>query len=437
MIRSGRAEGPVSLKPDGAAQPRVWLWDAFSFTPWYTSELATAIGAAGAKVRLVCNELRREPDYFTEHDLKPSGGPLRLGRLADQCPKTLRSGIRLAEAIANIEAIVLGLRLGRTTRPDVIHLQQVPMLNHGFRSDLRLIAEAQRARIPVIHTVHNILPHHQGEKSRPLYAELYRRVDHLICHSESACERLHTEFNIPTEKITVVPHGPLFAINRTPTSFDRQTSRTRLSLPLGRPIVLCQGILAEYKGVDVLLDAWKLCMLRWRNRYGPCPLLLIAGTGSTAVEAKIRQAEQASEGTILADLRYIRSSEIPQYYMAADILVYPYRAITTSGALLTGLSYGRPIIASDLAPFREYLVHGQNALLAEPGDAVDLASSLFRLLLGLSEGPCLRADSEHQMTYRLMALQAADNPARMTGWAEIGRRTVHVYRERIGSVRNS
>jgi glycosyltransferase involved in cell wall biosynthesis len=61
--------------------------------------------------------------------------------------------------------------------------------------------------------------------------------------------------------------------------------------------------------------------------------------------------------------------------------VYPYRAITTSGALATGLALGKCIVASDLPVFREILTDGDNALLVDPENTEALASALQKLIL--------------------------------------------------------
>jgi glycosyltransferase involved in cell wall biosynthesis len=66
-------------------------------------------------------------------------------------------------------------------------------------------------------------------------------------------------------------------------------------------------------------------------------------------------------------------------YRAADVVVYPYRAITTSGALATGLALGKTIVASNLSVFRELLTHRENALLVDPEDSVELAGALIEL----------------------------------------------------------
>ena len=79
------------------------------------------------------------------------------------------------------------------------------------------------------------------------------------------------------------------------------------------------------------------------------------------------------------DLRFLSARELVALYRAADVVVYPYRAITTSGALATGLALGKTIVASDLPVFRELLTHRENALLVNPENSHEFAGALIEL----------------------------------------------------------
>ena len=66
-------------------------------------------------------------------------------------------------------------------------------------------------------------------------------------------------------------------------------------------------------------------------------------------------------------------------YQDAEILVYPYGEVTTSGALMTGIGYGKAIVATRLPAFEQLLHDGENALLVAYGDtpvrSIDLAGA--------------------------------------------------------------
>jgi hypothetical protein len=52
-------------------------------------------------------------------------------------------------------------------------------------------------------------------------------------------------------------------------------------------------------------------------------------------------------------LGYLPEDELEQVLVATDVALCPFRVMSASGALATWISAGRPIVTSDLAPFRE------------------------------------------------------------------------------------
>lgn len=143
------------------------------------------------------------------------------------------------------------------------------------------------------------------------------------------------------------------------------------------------GYLREYKGLDVLLDAWPGI-----ERKVPGARLVIAGDpvrlGDGRREALRAQAE--SVGAVHR-FEYIPLEEVAGYFAAADVLALPYRHISQSGVLYLALSLGVPVVASAVGAWPEMLADGENALLVESGSASSLANALARVL----GDPALRA----------------------------------------------
>src|SRR6202034_4017456 len=109
-------------------------------------------------------------------------------------------------------------------------------------------------------------------------------------------------------------------------------------------------------------------------------------------------------------LRFISTQELVALYRAADMVVYPYRAITTSGALATGLALGKAIVASDLPVFRELLTDRENALLVDPQNSAALAGAMMEL----AQNAALR---EH-LSSRVCAMDFGDR-----SWLSIAKKT--------------
>ncbi|MEO6847207.1 MAG: glycosyltransferase, partial [Chthoniobacterales bacterium] len=101
-------------------------------------------------------------------------------------------------------------------------------------------------------------------------------------------------------------------------------------------------------------------------------------------------------------------------YRAAGIVAYPYRAITTSGALATGLALGKTIVASDLPVFREILKSRENALLVDPHDSEQLAGAMTELI----ENRELR----EKLAKKVKEMNFGD-----TSWLSIAKKTFAAY----------
>lgn len=358
---------------DGDGRLRVWMYDAWCATPWYTAALTAALEARQLSVRLVCPHYHHEPEFFSSSGIDPRPGPFDFTTRRTIRPAFVRQALRFAEYAGNTWSLIGDM--GRHT-PHIIHLQLCPLLGFNIPCDLLFVRKAQERGIRCVHTVHNLLPHRHLQRAVHLHAKFYNACDRLICHSQQVAAELTRKFSVPAESIDVIPHGPLFA-----SSHSAIDARRRLGLDPKVLIFLAQGVLSPYKGTDLLLDAWAR-MLKELPAHMPRPALVIAGRGQPSVVSDImnRVAVNQLDSTVRLDLGYIPANRLPLYFEAADVLCFPYRDITTSGALCTGLSYNKPIIASDLATFRELLFHWKNALMVRPGDVPSLQDALLQLV---------------------------------------------------------
>jgi glycosyltransferase involved in cell wall biosynthesis len=257
-------------------------------------------------------------------------------------------------------------------------------------------------------TVHDLLPHNTGETHRQTYHDLYQMVDRIICHSDAIQRRLCSEYSVPEEKVSVIPHGPFFYDLSAATSGQTLQS---FEVDSKKLLVLWQGIISPYKGIDLLLDAWQNVEATVDDAW-----LLIAGTGSPELLEQIHeQIGRLGLERVKLHLRFISTEELVALHRTADIVVYPYRAITTSGALATGLALGKTIVASNLPVFRELLTNRKNALLFDPQNPAELADSLIELL----KDAALRQHLEENVRQMGFGEQS---------WSSIADKTIECYK---------
>jgi glycosyltransferase involved in cell wall biosynthesis len=383
---------------------RVYMMDLWSFIPYYVGQLCVSLQKEQVNVTLGSARYHLDRNYFQKVGLKPdsllfdSGGGIGIG--------AFRRFVKSLEYLANL--FILATRF-LFSPPDILHVQYLPFLERGFSFEMWFLAWAKLRGIRIVYTVHNVTPQNAPGRYRPLQKRMYRLPHALICHGEGARSELIKDFEVAPDKIRVIPHGPLFAEKPV---VSPEEARTRLGLSMEEPLVLSLGVISEYKGIPFLLEAWK------KLKVSGCKgRLLVAGTGDSNLLLSIREKVSADGLAASVDLwlEFIPVEKLPLLYQAADILAYPYKAGTTSGALLTGMNYGKAIIATKVPFFREYLRDGENALLVDYGDTEALAQSL-RLLI-----------EEHHKRARIASALGCQNSAEVS-WSTIAKHTRNCYK---------
>lgn len=403
---SGERGAPASSPPI-----KVYMMDLWAYVPYYDGYLARSLRAVGVDLTMGSISYHRDPNYFRRNGIETDPGCCDVvARLRISSP-LLRQSLKFLEFCVNSSALAFRFAF---RKPDILHVQYIPLLQRGLPFELWFLKYVRWLGVPIVYTVHNVLPQDTGERYKKFYQRAYPLADLLICHNQAAWTRLVEEFSIDPKRIRVVPHGPMFYDGRRPAVAE---ARARMELPPDQCVVLWQGVVVPYKGINFLLDAWSRIQASGANAR-----LIIAGTGDARLLQGIREKVHALrvEKTVRLELRFLPVEELTRFYQAADIVVYPYKDITTSGALLTGISYAKTIVASNLPPFREMLQDGKNAALVEYEDVDGLAKTLARLIQDPAE--------RKRLAEAIAALNSTQDP-----WLPIARQTLECYREVLQS----
>jgi glycosyltransferase involved in cell wall biosynthesis len=381
------------------------MMDLWATVPYYTAYLSKALLRERVDLTVGSISYYLDPGCFSSRGIKLDPGFLDVvGKF--RLPRLPRRILKLIEGVLNLSALSARFLV---SPPDVIHVQYLPMLKWSLPLDLWFLELCRKRGSRIVLTVHDLLPHDTGEAYKRTFHDLYRMVDRIICHSDNIRTRLGLEFSVPEEKVSVIPHGPFFY--DLPATASEQTLQN-FEIEPGKLLVLWQGIIFPYKGIDLLLQAWQQV-----EASGDDACLLIAGTGAPELLEQIReQIRRLDLKHVKLHFRFISTEELVALYRTAEIVVYPYRAITTSGALATGLALGKTIVASDLPVFRELLTDRENALLVNPQDSAELAGTLIEL----SQNSLLR----EQLAASVREMNFGDQ-----SWLSIADRTIKSYED--------
>ena len=98
------------------------------------------------------------------------------------------------------------------------------------------------------------------------------------------------------------------------------------------------------------------------------------------------------------------------------MIVFPYRVISQSGALLLALSYSKPIIVSDLPSFKETLSKCPTSVFFKSGDTQELSKKIEGFVNGLIDNsPILKGieDIQKDLSWDVAARQTIETYKRV------------------------
>lgn len=381
---------------------QVFMLDLFSIVPYYTGRLCASLQMLDTvQITLASVTYQHDPEYFRRQGVHNHPGLLDVTYRLRRAPAVLRQILKAAEYLVNMAALLLRFAV---SRPDVLHIQFLPLIAYGLPLEHWWLRIARALGIQMVYTVHNLLPQDSGQRCAPAYRRIYHLADRLICHDSEAASRLAEQFGVAAERISIIPHGPLLE----ETSGSPEKARKRLGMA-DECLVLWQGILRPYKGVSFLIKAWQqVCDSNRTAR------LAVVGPGDRrlvqTLENEVR--DLGLQDRVRLELHFVSAGELADFYEAADILVYPYREITTSGALMTGIARGKAVIATELPAFEQMLRHDDNALLVPYGNVAQLTAALVRLI----DNPSLRRQMGERLRHR-----------HLPQWSDIARSTYECY----------
>ncbi len=218
----------------------------------------------------------------------------------------------------------------------------------------------------------------------------------MIVHTRRGAELLGAG-----ERVHVIPHGALEHLTRQP---DERPLPPELAQVEG-PVVLYFGVVRDYKGVDVLVEAMN---------HVPEGELWVVGRPLGVSMDELRSA--APRGRVRFVDRYVADAELPAFFRRADVVVLPHRSVDVSGVLFAGLAFGKAMVLSDVGGFRELVQDSGAGRLVPPGQPEALGAAIAELL----------ADPPARLALEEKARAAA---AGSYSWDRIAERTLDVYRQ--------
>jgi glycosyltransferase involved in cell wall biosynthesis len=150
---------------------------------------------------------------------------------------------------------------------------------------------------------------------------------------------------------------------------DRREAESKLGLAEGKKNILFFGLIRTYKGLDILLEA-----------FGKLPedyQLIIAGEPYGSFDKYQEIIDRLpNKDNIYTSLKYIKDSEVKDYFSAADIAVLPYRSATQSGISSVSYHFEVPMIVTDVGGLKETIGDRGTGIVAKDGRPETIADEI-------------------------------------------------------------
>ena len=209
---------------------------------------------------------------------------------------------------------------------------------------------------------HNVLPHESRPGDRQLMEALVRRVDAVVVHSDDQAALATGLGARHVKQLSLPPHLP----GGPPEPRHARAGDD------GAVRILSLGIVRDYKGVDLLVDA---------VRDVPGIHLTVAGElwGDAGRRVRELASDPRLDGRVEVHSGYVPADRIAGLLARHDVLALPYRSATASQNALLARLHGVPVLASAVGTFPDHVRDGIDGLLVPPSDREALVAALRRL----------------------------------------------------------
>ena len=310
---------------------------------WYTRQLAQALIAVGAGVKII------GPKPADRKALPWDDGAIRV--LPTYVRGAGRAWIDIASGVG-------------TAKPDVVHLEHELFAYGGVLNAFTIpfaLQRIQRRGLTVLTTIHGVIPLNQVDAEfvranripaaptivRSLWRSLLRRVaaasDLIHVHEPQQAHLLNAQYGIDERRIRVIPIGVSAGL-----VVNGRWARNQLSIPDDAKVALFFGYLSSYKGVAEFIRDVPLML-------GADPRVHVVIAGE--VPARLRgafdlDAALYNSGVDVSRIRtlgFVPDDQVSTVFSAADVLVLPYTiSMSASGPMSLALAHGVPALLSSV-----------------------------------------------------------------------------------------
>jgi len=258
----------------------------------------------------------------------------------------------------------------------------------------------------LIWTVHEVI---QIEKE-PINGVWARRFlsklcDAKIVHAKSSIREMQ-KLGLNITNTHIVSHGNYISVYEN--NITRNSARKYLGYNIKDFVFLFFGMIKPYKGVEDLLETFKQLIKKRKN-----VRLLIAGKcDNKDLKKMLNNYKEELKEDVKIYTEYIKNDKIQYYFNCADVVLYPFKKITTSGSVILALSFGKPVICPKMGNLKE--LPDNLGFFYKPGSKEALLDSMENAILNKGK---LKKMEKNSFDY-----------ANSLSWDKIAEKTYEIYK---------
>jgi glycosyltransferase involved in cell wall biosynthesis len=251
---------------------------------------------------------------------------------------------------------------------------------YGGEAGEHIVTLLWRLTMPIVTTLHTVLSE-PTKAQRDVLARIVAASSKIVVMAEKGRELLRLVYQVPDEKIEVIPHGiPEFAF------VEPDGAKARLGFA-NKAVILTFGLLSPNKGIEVMIDAMPLILKSQPDAVyvvlGATHPNLVRDQGETYRESLVARVNALGiEDHVVFLDQFVDKKTLLEFISMCDVYVTPYlnEAQMTSGTLAYSFGLGKAVVSTPYWHARELLADGRG-ILVPFSDAPAIGSEISKLLV--------------------------------------------------------
>ncbi|MFP4468629.1 MAG: glycosyltransferase [Bacteroidales bacterium] len=265
------------------------------------------------------------------------------------------------------------IRVGRELKklkPDLLVIRYwLPFMAPCLGNIAGIVRKNNHTRVVAI--TDNILPHEKRPGDTLLTRYFLKKIHGFVPMTDAVARDL-MKFGVDESRVALCPH-PLY--DNFGKAVSVELARKELGIDHKQNLVLFFGFIREYKGLDLLLEAFA------RKEVRELPVkLLVAGEFYTRPEPYHELAESLRiDDQVIWHTHFIPNNQVKNYFCAADLVAQPYKSATQSGVTQIAYHFEKPMLVTNVGGLPEMVSDGKAGYVVEP-DSEAIAHSIAQFV---------------------------------------------------------